>query len=145
MPSVLNVNPVNRRVKDNQDVHNTRNIQHRCTKSDSNTKIEERIMRVLPSRAAPKRESASGTLDGIVINQGSVRNSPAMTTKAPPASHQYQQQAYCRATGEINATAYRSTSSLTEYLMFLIAKNKAASDALGKHGTQPTVSRGSHC
>ena len=72
-------------------------------------------MQVLPSRAAPKRDSASGTLDRIFIDRGSVRNSPAMMTKAPPASYQHQQQAYRRGTGEIKDTAYRATSSLTEY------------------------------
>ena len=115
MPSVLSVNPVIRRVKDNQDVPNTQNSQHHRKQSHSYAKTKERIMRVLPIRAAPKRESAFGTLDGIGIKQGSARNSPAMIAKAPPAFFKHQQQAYCCATEEIKATAYRSTSSLRGY------------------------------
>ena len=53
MPSAPSVNPVSGRFKNNQDIHNTCNSQQQREERNSNAKAEKRIMRVLPSRAAP--------------------------------------------------------------------------------------------
>ena len=80
--------------------------------------INERIIQVLPSKAAAKRESASGTLDKMVMKRRDARNRPVRTPKLSPRSLQRQdehsqQQASCRAVGGKEATEYRSMSPLT--------------------------------
>ena len=88
--SEIGIKTVSRRVKNDKDTPSARNGQHHQEEHDSNAMTMEKFMHVLPSKAAAKRESASGTLDEIGIKHGDARNRSPMTTKALPGYCQRQ-------------------------------------------------------
>ena len=56
VPSNLDVEPVRRRVKYNQDVHSARNSQKHPEEHDSDVMTEEKFLQVSPNKAAAKRK-----------------------------------------------------------------------------------------